>query len=149
MIASVLKSKKSGPQTDDDVSELRQRSLTLQKELKEVNELLSKLSSTSTDDYESYVTDDNNSMKPSSTTISTILPPPGKSGYLFKWQDRSIGWGGTKWALRYVSLSRGRLSYFLNHLEASPRYVLSLRGCAIADEGKTRRQHVASLCFYC
>ena len=74
--------------------------------------------------------------------ISIVLPPPGKSGYLFKWQDRSIGWGGTKWALRYVTLDRGRISYYYSHLETSPRYVLSLRGCAIQDEGwKRNRRH--------
>ena len=33
-----------------------------------------------------------------SSQFSTIaMAPPEKSGYLFKWQDRSIGWGGTKW----------------------------------------------------
>jgi hypothetical protein len=59
-----------------------------------------------------------------------------------KWQDRSIGWGGTKWALRFVSLDRGRISYYYSHLENSPRYVLSLRGCTIQDEGwKRNRRH--------
>ena len=37
---------------------------------------------------------------------------PEKHGYLFKWQDRSIGWGGTKWGLRFVRLDHGQLSYF-------------------------------------
>ena len=34
-----------------------------------------------------------------------------KAGYLFKWQDREIGWGGTKWARRFVKLDvhRGQL----------------------------------------
>ena len=31
----------------------------------------------------------------------------GKASYLYKWQDRSIGWGGTKWGLRYVVLKGG------------------------------------------
>jgi hypothetical protein len=33
----------------------------------------------------------------SNSAITENLPPPGKRGYLFKWQDRSVGWGGTKW----------------------------------------------------
>lgn len=67
-------------------------------------------------------------------------------GYLFKWNDRSIGWGGTKWALRFVSLSDGRLSYFGSHTDNAPRYVLSLRGCAVRDEGwkRNKRHHSTS-----
>jgi len=77
-------------------------------------------------------------------TSDSVLPPPGKSGYLFKWQDRSIGWGGLKWSLRYVSLDRGRISYYYSHLESAPRYMLSLRGCAVRDEGyKRNRRHVS------
>ena len=60
---------------------------------------------------------------------------PQKSGYLFKWQDRSIGWGGTKWGLRYVRLGNGRLSYYKTHEERSPRYVLTLKDCAVRDDG--------------
>ena len=33
----------------------------------------------------------------SSQSSTIAMAPPEKSGYLFKWQDRSIGWGGTKW----------------------------------------------------
>ena len=72
------------------------------------------------------------------TAVSSILirPPVQKQGYLFKWMDRSIGWGGTKWALRFVALNQyGHLSYYKSHLDAQPRYVLSLRGCAIQDDG--------------
>ena len=58
-----------------------------------------------------------------------------KSGYLFKWQDRSIGWGGTKWGLRFVRLEHGQLSYYKSHEEKSPRYVLTLKNCAVRDEG--------------
>jgi hypothetical protein len=75
----------------------------------------------------------------------SLLAPPGKSGYLFKWKDRSIGWGGTKWALRFVSLDGGRILYYASHLETtSPRYMLSLRGCAVRDDGwKRNRRHVS------
>ncbi|KAL7533971.1 hypothetical protein ACHAWF_004681 [Thalassiosira exigua] len=81
---------------------------------------------------------------PSKSSASS--PPPGKSGYLFKWQDRSIGWGGTKWGLRFVRLDgrRGRLSYYKSHEERSPRYALTLRDCAVRDEGSkanTRRRN--------
>jgi len=58
-----------------------------------------------------------------------------KSGYLYKWQDRTIGWTGTKWDLRFVRLERGRLSYYRNHSDVSPRYVLTLRNCAVRDDG--------------
>jgi hypothetical protein len=113
---------------EKEISELRRRASTLQKELKDVNETLRRI--------------DDDNYKPNGS--SAVLPPPGKSGYLFKWQDRSIGWGGTNWALRFVKLDRGRISYYYSHLEASPRYMLSLRGCAIADEGwKRNRRHVS------
>ena len=68
--------------------------------------------------------------------------PAGKRGYLFKWQDRTIGWGGTKWSLRFVSLENGRLSYFGSHNDPEPRYELVLRGCAVRDDGfKRNRRH--------
>ena len=66
---------------------------------------------------------------------SYSVAAPQKSGYLFKWQDRSIGWGGTKWGLRYVRLENGRLSYYKTHEERSPRYVLTLKDCAVRDDG--------------
>jgi hypothetical protein len=108
----------------EEASNLKKRAEQLENELKEVHERLSQIGEGGED-------------RP-----NLLLPPPGKSGYLFKWQDRSIGWGGTKWALRFVSLDRGRVSYFYSHLEKSPRYVLSLRGCAVSDEGwKRNRRH--------
>ena len=58
-----------------------------------------------------------------------------KSGYLYKWQDRTIGWTGTKWDLRFVRLERGRLSYYRTHTDPSPRYMLTLRNCAVRDDG--------------
>ena len=68
--------------------------------------------------------------------------PPEKSGYLFKWQDRSIGWGGTKWGLRFVRLSNGQLSYYKSHEERNPRYILTLKNCAVRDEGsKINKRH--------
>jgi len=63
------------------------------------------------------------------------LSTQSKSGYLFKWQDRAIGWGGMKWDLRFVRLERGRLSYYRSHEDASPRYILTLRRCAVRDDG--------------
>uniref|UniRef100_A0A7S3Q517 diacylglycerol O-acyltransferase n=1 Tax=Chaetoceros debilis TaxID=122233 RepID=A0A7S3Q517_9STRA len=69
-----------------------------------------------------------------STFTSTSLTL-SKSGYLSKWQDRQIGWGGTKWDLRFVRLERGRLSYFLHHNDVSPRYILTLKNCAVRDDG--------------
>lgn len=63
-----------------------------------------------------------------------------KKGYLFKWQDRSIGWTGSKWALRFVELDRGRVSYYGSHSDRAPRYVLSLQGCAVRDDGRKRNK---------
>jgi hypothetical protein len=74
---------------------------------------------------------------------SSALPiPASKRGYLFKWLDRTIGWSGTKWGLRFVSLNaaQGQVSYYGTHLETQPRYVLSLRGCAVRDDGWKRNQ---------
>jgi len=68
--------------------------------------------------------------------------PPPKSGYLFKWQDRDLTWGGSKWDLRNVSLIGGQLSYKKSHLDAVPRYVLSLQSCAVRDDGyKLNKRH--------
>jgi diacylglycerol O-acyltransferase-1 len=68
-----------------------------------------------------------------------------KRGYLFKWMDRAIGWGGTKWSLRFVTLEHGRLSYYLTHTDTAPRYALNLRGCAVQDDGwKKNRRHWSS-----
>jgi len=58
-----------------------------------------------------------------------------KRGYLFKWADRSIGWGGSKWALRFVVLESGRLRYFGSHTDTQPRYGVMLRGLGIRDDG--------------
>jgi hypothetical protein len=69
------------------------------------------------------------------TSVATAPPLLSKRGYLFKWADRSIGWGGTKWALRFVVLEGGKISYFRDHSDISPRYMLTLRGCAVRDEG--------------
>ena len=74
-------------------------------------------------------------------TNQTKTPPP-KSGYLFKWQDRDLSWGGSKWDLRNVALIGGQLSYKKSHLDAVPRYVLSLRNCAVRDDGcKRNKRH--------
>jgi hypothetical protein len=52
-------------------------------------------------------------------------------------------WGGTKWALRFVALENGRISYYGSHTDDSPRYVLNLRGCGVRDDGwKRNRRHV-------
>ena len=64
-----------------------------------------------------------------------ILNPGSKAGYLFKWQDRSLGFGGTKWDLRYFVLKKGKLCYFLNHDDRSPRYSITLKNCAVRDDG--------------
>ena len=49
--------------------------------------------------------------------IQKIPPLVSKRGYLFKWLDRTIGWSGTKWGLRFVVLNatQGQLSYYSTH----------------------------------
>ena len=78
--------------------------------------------------------------------IYKIPPLVSKRGYLFKWLDRTIGWSGTKWGLRFVVLNatQGQLSYYSTHqidtqqIQQQPRYVLCLRGCAVRDDGWKR-----------
>lgn len=67
-----------------------------------------------------------------------------KKGYLFKWQDNVIGWGGTKWSLLFVSLEAGRISCFESHMDEKPLYSLTLRGCAVQDEGSKRNKRYKS-----
>ena len=46
--------------------------------------------------------------------VDALSAPPQavKSGYLNKWRDRAIGWSGSKWGPRYVTLTDdGRLLY--------------------------------------
>lgn len=65
-----------------------------------------------------------------------------KRGYLFLWQDRALtAWGGTKWSLRFVSLEAGKISYYGQVSEKDPEYVLTLRGCAVRDEGVKVNKH--------
>lgn len=86
---------------------------------------------------------------------SSLVRPPSpptidvrglvKRGYLFRWNDRGLGWNGTKWELRFISLEHGHLSYYRLHTDSSPRYVLSLRGCGVHDDGwKRNRRHRSS-----
>lgn len=69
-----------------------------------------------------------------------------KRGYLYLWQDRSLTlWGGTKWSLRFVSLEAGKLSYYGPDSNTNAEYVLTLRGCAVRDEGvKPNKQFKSS-----
>jgi hypothetical protein len=85
------------------------------------------------------------------TTIAHVIEntiPTSKKGYLFKFVDREIGYwyGTTKWALRFVELDgrQGKLSYYGSHLDSRPRYVLSLRGCAVRDDGWKRNPRARS-----
>jgi diacylglycerol O-acyltransferase-1 len=107
---------------------LKIRAAELEKELDLIQETLHQLG------------EETHKKRDTSSSSAWLLPPPSKSGYLFKWQDRSIGFSGSKWALRFVKADRGRLSYYYSHLETQPRYVLSLRGCAVRDEGWKRNR---------
>jgi len=113
---------------------LREKILRLERQLEDLNHDSARSSS------------DNNSNNSSTIIVSSSFgvgeAPPEKSGYLFKWQDRSIGWGGTKWGLRFVRLDHGQLSYYKSHEDKSPRYVLTLKNCAVRDEGsKVNKRH--------
>jgi diacylglycerol O-acyltransferase 1 len=57
--------------------------------------------------------------------------------------DKKIYILGTKWALRFVTLDGhlGQIAYYASHQDTTkPRYVLSLRGCAVRDDGWKRNQ---------
>ena len=81
-------SKESGPSSASKAEEevLLQKIVELEKQIAELN--------------------NNAAVSRSTSSFGIGEAPPEKSGYLFKWQDRSIGWGGTKWGLRYVSFSK-------------------------------------------
>jgi len=72
--------------------------------------------------------------------MSPHIIPIGKRGYLYKWQDRQIGLGGSKWDLRFVVLEKGRLAYYRSHRDLSPRYVLNLKGCVVREDGIKERK---------
>ena len=41
-------------------------------------------------------------------------------------------------------MDNGHLSYYKNHEEKSPRYILTLKNCAVRDEGsKPNKRHIA------
>lgn len=85
------------------------------------------------------------------TTKRTSYTSIAKASYLYKWQDRAIGWGGTKWSLRYVVLKGGILSYFKDHDDAirhQPRYKIILKNCAIRDDGQKENKQRAGTFFY-
>jgi hypothetical protein len=109
-------------------AELQDRITELEKNLREAKQALSRMRG------------DQDERDQNGHSYGTII---SKRDYLFKWQDRYIGWGGTKWALRFVSLEQGKISYFRDHTDASPRYLLTLRGCAVRDEGlKRNKRHI-------
>lgn len=122
-------------------AELKTRITNLENELRTAKEALQVLKGDSTPG--SAETDVSSTTSPPTSSISAQpLKAPIKRGYLFRWVDRSIGWTATKWALRFVTLENGKLAYYGDHNEASPRYVLPLRGCAVQDEGyKPNRRH--------
>lgn len=136
-------------------SALRNRISTLQTELTSAQEALERLTRGGHEEAKDTVTraarddqEDNGSKIKIRRLVDNRqappLVPPSKRGYLYRWVDRSIGWTGTKWALRFVSLENGKIAYYGVHTDDSPRYVLSLRGCAVRDEGyKPNRRHPA------
>lgn len=120
-------------------AELEKEIASLQEQLLSAQEALERLKIC--DDRESKGSSPSNRAA-TSLTGGPPQRPPGKRGYLFRWMDRSIGWSGTKWALRFVALEGGRISYYGTHTDMSPRYVLTLSGCAVRDEGwKRNRRH--------
>ena len=120
-----------------EVQRLKQQLLEAQKQ--------QQLSSSSSLDIPTKINNDADAAANNHTTTTTSMQqqqhhqqhqlPPEKSGYLYKWADRSIGWGGSKWGLRFVRLDHGHLSYFKSHEDKAPRYILTLKNCAVRDEG--------------
>lgn len=124
-------------------AELLKRVETLETELAAARDALERLQARSDDDA-SNPTSRLGSSAASPLRHKRAIAPPSKKGYLFKWMDRTIGFGGTKWALRFVTLEGGRLSYFGSHSDVSPRYVLNLKGCAVREDGWKRNRRHAS-----
>mmetsp|Transcript_16951 Transcript_16951/g.30756 ORF Transcript_16951/g.30756 Transcript_16951/m.30756 type:complete len:763 (+) Transcript_16951:210-2498(+) len=125
--------------------ELRREVKRLEQQLEDLSNASQnngRISSSINENGESSSLPSNQSLIDHSNNNTMIIAPPEKSGYLFKWQDRSIGWGGTKWGLRFVRLNLGQLSYYRSHEEKSPRYILTLKNCAVRDEGsKVNTRH--------
>ena len=132
--------------------ELRKRIETLEEELRSAREQLTRVAGGEDDDTNGESSHNGRPSRMFSHASAPMLgssalgrPPPQKRGYLFRWNDRSIGWGGTKWELRFIALEHGHLSYYRLHTDSSPRYVLSLRGCGVHDDGwKRNRRHRSS-----
>eukprot|EP00977_Amphora_coffeiformis_P012268 scaffold3034_cov173-Amphora_coffeaeformis.AAC.4 len=127
-------------------SDLRKRIENLEIELRSAREQLARV--TEGGDGNTEADDGKGAQHPTSFSRRQEVhniptrPPPQKRGYLFRWNDRSIGFGGTKWELRFIQLEHGRLSYYRLHTDSAPRYVLSLRGCGVHDDGwKRNRRH--------
>ena len=74
------------------------------------------------------------------TNSNEIATSHDRKGYLFRWQDKIIGWGGTKWSLLFISLESGRISCYESHLDEKPADSLTLRGCAVQDDGYKRNK---------
>ena len=125
------------------VSKLKCQKESLLSQLEEIEKELNqkeKKKDSSTSVTKNSIVGNNNSTATTTTTTATATASSSimhyeKSGYLYKWQDRTIGWTGTKWDLRFVRLEMGRLSYYKTHSDPSPRYVLTLRNCAVRDDG--------------
>lgn len=129
-----MSSAENGDQLVQNVAEaeLRSRIASLERQLKDANRALDRMRGSDGGD----TTGEDGSVERDSD------PPLGKRGYLFKWQDRSIGWGGTKWDLRFVCIEGGKLSYYRTHTDEAPRYVLALRGFGVRDDGfKLNKRH--------
>jgi hypothetical protein len=125
-------------------ADLANEVVELRRQLREAEEALEKVKTgNGTTRGDDNVSDGTFGVNAESSSIGSH-PPVSHRGYLFKWQDRSIGWGGTKWALRFVSLQKGKISYFRSHNDSEPRYVLSLRGFAVRDDGlKINNKHTS------
>lgn len=131
-------------------SQLRKRIENLENELRRAKEQLRNLFTTEEGDDRESSHNGNSASDSRPAALSRheqfqslpSRPPPQKRGYLFRWNDRSIGFGGTKWELRFIQLEHGHLSYYRLHTDSAPRYVLSLRGCGVHDDGwKRNRRH--------
>lgn len=135
---------------------LQQRIEDLKTELKQAQTLLQERKKEGKDEYKD---DDHNNNKHNSNDDDAAydiddddsIPAAAlveKKGYLFQWQDNSIGWGGIRWNLVFCDLQRGRLAIFESHMDESPVSVLTLMGCAVQDEGVKRnrryKQHHSS-----
>ena len=130
--------KKSNEELEESVSSLRRQLHQMTQELQQrrrVNDPNQNLGLEDDDDDD----DDDDGSSNNKNKEGVVLMK--KKGYLWKWQDRRIGWNGARnWDLRYVCLGKnGTLKYYKEHTDVHPRYEITLLNCTVRDDGQKQK----------